>query len=127
MDKTVGHIESTIGELINEIEVTLKQLNKTPNVDEKVKLANIIVQLSTAQKNMADTMDILEDIDFINYDFDDDDDDDNVSLFSEEPLLLPGDNRIEFNPNGSGKKKKKNKNKGKNKKETVGDDEDLPF
>ncbi len=123
MDETVGHIESTIGELINEIEVTLKQLNKTPNVDEKVKLANIIVQLSTAQKNMADTMDILEDIDFINYDFDDDDDED--MFFSDEPLNLKGDNRIEFNPNSGGKKKKKHK--GKNKKDTVGDDEDLPF
>lgn len=123
MDETVGHIESTIGELINEIEVTLKQLNKTPNVDEKVKLANVIVQLSTAQKNMADTMDTLEDIDFINYDFDDDDDDED--FFFSEPLNLKGDNRIEFNPNSSGKKKKKNK--GKNKKETAGIDEDLPF
>jgi hypothetical protein len=122
MDETVGHIESTIGELINEIEVTLKQLNKTPNVDEKVKLANVIVQLSTAQKNMADTMDTLEDIDFINYDFDDDDDDED--FFFSEPLNLKGDNRIEFNPNSGGKKKKKNI---KNKKDTLGNDEDLPF
>lgn len=124
MDCTIEQIEMTMVDLLSEIGATLKQLRTVSNTDEKEKLANIIVQLSSAQKNMADSMEILQDIDFINFDFDDDDEEEDFS-FHKEPLDLRSDNRIEFNPNNSSRKKKKNK--GKKKQENIDDDEDMPF
>ncbi|MBN1757107.1 MAG: hypothetical protein JW863_02250 [Chitinispirillaceae bacterium] len=122
MNETVEQLEIIIRSLSVAMEDVLKKLHSTSSIADKEKIAGILNTLSSSQKNIAETIDCLESVNYLNFGIDDDPDDD--FFFDDDPVDLPEDNRIEFKKSNKNKKKK---HKNRNKTQPADNTEDLPF
>ena len=122
MSATIEELEIIIRSLSAGIEDVLKKLHHTSAITEKEKLAAILNSLSSSQKNVADTVDALENVNYLRYGIDDDQDED---FFDDDEYIDTSmNNRIEFRKNG---KKKKRGNKNGAAQHRPESDGDLPF
>jgi hypothetical protein len=123
MEIAVTGLDANIIALNSEVEKVIALLQKSGDVTEKSKLAEIIQTLSSTQRNLAETISILQDQALDLFDDDLNDEEDYFDDFDEDEVnSFMSSKQVEFKS-----KPKKGKNKKKARHDEGVDDEDLPF